>query len=69
MGQVIVHFLCRHCGGSSLRLPDHANEQSLVTCASCGVEIGTWGSLRKLRLLARYENERPGTAAAETSTQ
>ena len=51
MGQVIAKFLCRHCGGSSLRSTDRASERRVVTCKSCGTPIGLWDKLRKLKLV------------------
>jgi DNA-directed RNA polymerase subunit RPC12/RpoP len=50
MAQIIVHFLCRHCGGSTLQVPDDKDEDSEVNCGSCGAKIGTWGFLSKLWL-------------------
>ena len=68
MGQIIVHFLCRHCGGSSLQVPDDADEDSVVSCASCGAKIGTWGSLSSLRLRAQ-RNGNQQRAIAETKSR
>jgi hypothetical protein len=51
MGQVIAKFLCRHCGGSSLKSADGTSERSVVTCKFCGTPIGLWDKLRKLKLV------------------
>jgi hypothetical protein len=51
MGQVIAKFLCRHCGGSSLKSAGRLSERSVVTCKSCGTPIGLWDKLLRLKLV------------------
>jgi len=37
---------CPKCGSNRLVVPDHSTDDSLVTCADCGAEIGRWGDIR-----------------------
>ena len=34
------------CGSNKFVVPDHATDDSLVTCGDCGAEIGRWGNIR-----------------------
>jgi predicted nucleic acid-binding Zn ribbon protein len=34
------------CGSNRFVVPDHSTDDSLVTCAHCGAEIGRWGDVR-----------------------
>ena len=37
---------CRKCGSNKFVVPDHAIDDSLVTCADCGAGVGRWGDVR-----------------------
>ena len=37
---------CRKCGSNKFAVPDHATNDSLVTCSRCGAGIGRWGDVR-----------------------
>jgi predicted nucleic acid-binding Zn ribbon protein len=37
---------CRKCGSNKFVVPEHVTNDSLVTCADCGVAIGRWGDFR-----------------------
>jgi len=37
---------CPKCGSDKFVVPDHSTDDSLVTCAHCGAEIGRWGEIR-----------------------
>jgi predicted nucleic acid-binding Zn ribbon protein len=37
---------CPKCGSNKFVVPDHSTNDSLVTCADCGAEIGRWGDVR-----------------------
>ena len=57
-GTLEVKFDCARCGSCDLVRPDEGDE-SIVTCNSCGSEVGTWGALqaaavRKVERAARY---------------
>ena len=47
---------CRKCSGNKLIVPDHSTDDSLVTCAGCGAEIGRWGDVR-VGILETAEDE------------
>lgn len=44
---VPVTFECKKCSGKKIELPDNPNDESIAKCASCGVEFGRWGDIRK----------------------
>jgi uncharacterized Zn finger protein len=37
---------CPKCGSNKFVVPDHSTNDSLVTCAHCGDEVGRWGDIR-----------------------
>ena len=37
---------CPKCGSNKFVVPDNSTDDSLVTCADCGAEIGRWGNIR-----------------------
>ena len=41
-----VPLRCRKCGSNKFVVPDHATDDSLVTCADCGAGVGRWGDVR-----------------------
>jgi hypothetical protein len=45
-----VTIKCRKCGGDMLVLPDNPTDDSIVTCQSCGIEVGRWGDIKAAAL-------------------
>jgi len=43
---VSVTMKCLKCGSDKLVLPDNPTDDSIVTCKSCGVEVGRWGDIK-----------------------
>jgi hypothetical protein len=37
---------CHNCGGNRITVPNHSTDESIVTCTSCGADLGRWGTLR-----------------------
>ena len=44
--QIPVTLQCKKCGDNMLSLPDNPTDDSIVTCKSCGVEVGRWGDIK-----------------------
>ncbi|MFT4076882.1 MAG: hypothetical protein QM647_15255 [Asticcacaulis sp.] len=44
--EIKASFTCPNCGPISIRVEDETNDDSAVTCASCGVRFGTWGEVK-----------------------
>jgi len=43
---VTVTLKCKKCSGNMLIVPDNPTDDSIVTCKSCGVEVGRWGDIK-----------------------
>ncbi len=44
---VQIGFVCNHCGGEVVSLPDDHTDESDAWCKGCGVVFGSWGSIRR----------------------
>jgi predicted nucleic acid-binding Zn ribbon protein len=51
---------CPKCGSNKFVVPDHSTDDSLVTCAHCGAEIGRWGEIR-VGILEEAKTDEQGT--------
>jgi ribosomal protein S27E len=49
-GQIEVKVRCAKCGGNKLVVPDESKDSSIVTCQSCGTQIGKWGDVKAAAL-------------------
>lgn len=56
--RVEASFTCPNCGPVSIRVEDEANDDSPVTCASCGVGFGKWGDIKSKAIEAATESVR-----------
>ena len=58
---------CQKCGGHEIIIADEPTDDSIVVCASCGVEHCTLGALRQatLNLAARNAEEQLKKGVAE----
>ncbi len=50
---------CRKCGSNRFVVPDHATDESLVTCTNCSARIGRWGDVR-VGILEEANKEKSG---------
>lgn len=41
-------FECGHCGSIEIIVPEKPEDESIVTCASCGRGLATWRTIRPL---------------------
>lgn len=48
--EIRITFTCKKCGGNTLSLPDEPTDNSIVSCSSCGVEVGRWGDIQAAAL-------------------
>lgn len=46
MSDMTVTFSCSSCGTPIPKLPDDSTDETEVTCANCGLRIGTWGEIK-----------------------
>ena len=58
----------RNYGSNKFIVPDHATNDSLVTCARCGETIGTWGEVRIGPLEEAKDQKAPSRAKAQNAT-
>lgn len=63
-----VPLRCGKCGSNKFVVPDHATDDSLVTCALCGAGIGPWGNVRVGILEEAEEPKSPSHAKAQKAT-
>src|SRR6185369_15123752 len=54
---------CHKCGSNKFALPNQATDDTPVSCARCGAQIGRWGNIR-FGILEKAKNE--GVARAKT---
>jgi len=47
---------CLKCGSNTISMPENSTDESLVTCPSCGTELGLWGDLIAAALDTAREN-------------
>jgi predicted nucleic acid-binding Zn ribbon protein len=59
---------CLQCGSNKFNVPDHATNDSLVTCADCGAAIGRWGVVRVGILEEAKEPKGASHAKAQKAT-
>ncbi len=45
---VTITLQCKKCGGKKISLPDEPTDDSIATCASCGVVFGRWGNIKQV---------------------
>ncbi|MFL6427700.1 MAG: hypothetical protein ACJ71S_05610 [Acidobacteriaceae bacterium] len=55
-GQGEVKARCAKCRSDQFVIPDNPKASSIVTCHSCGTQIGKWGDL-KAALTNKAEEE------------
>jgi ribosomal protein S27E len=55
-GKGEVKARCAKCGSDQFVIPDNPKDSSVVTCHSCGTQIGKWGDL-KAALTKKAEKE------------
>jgi hypothetical protein len=47
---------CPKCGNNTISIPENSKDESVVTCPSCGAELGLWGDLITAALDTAREN-------------
>jgi predicted nucleic acid-binding Zn ribbon protein len=53
---------CHKCGSNYFVVPANSTNESLVTCARCGAEIGRWGDIR-VGMLEEAKKDEPASNA------
>lgn len=47
---------CSKCGNDGISMPGNSTDECIVTCPSCGAELGLWGDLISAALDSAREN-------------
>ena len=47
---------CSNCENNTICMPENSTDECVVTCPSCGTELGRWGDLITAALDAAREN-------------
>ena len=50
--QIEMTLSCSECGSNDIIGPDEMTDESIVTCNTCGAEVGTWGEIQKACFIA-----------------
>lgn len=37
---------CKQCGKIHMDIPDHPDDDTVISCSDCGSPLGTWGELQ-----------------------
>lgn len=45
---ITITLHCKACGGTQISLPAEPTDDSVATCASCGIAFGRWGNIKNV---------------------